>query len=77
MPARTQAPIADPTPGALSPKKAAIYLDTTEGTLNQWRVRREGPPFLKIGSKVLYRVSALDKYLEDQEKATMAQPERR
>ncbi|QNE18080.1 helix-turn-helix domain-containing protein [Kribbella qitaiheensis] len=53
--------------GALSSKNAAAYIDTTEGTLAQWRHRGEGPPFGRIGRKVFYRVEALDAYLRDHE----------
>lgn len=53
--------------GALSPKNAADYLDTTVGSLAQWRHRGEGPPFLRIGRKVVYRVDSLDSYLRDLE----------
>lgn len=53
--------------GAISPKRAAEYLDTTEGTLARWRYMRVGPPYLKIGSKVLYRLDTLDRYLQDLE----------
>ena len=53
--------------GALSPKNAAVFLDTTVGTLAQWRHRGEGPPFVRLGRKVVYRVEALDTYLRDLE----------
>lgn len=53
--------------GALSPKNAAAYIYSTEGTLAQWRHRGEGPPFGRIGRKVYYRVEALDAYLRDHE----------
>lgn len=53
--------------GALSPKNAAAYIDSTEGTLAQWRHRGEGPPYGRIGRKVFYRVEALDDYLLDHE----------
>lgn len=56
--------------GALSAPKAAEYLDTTVGTLAKWRHQGEGPPFLKLGRKVVYRVETLDAYLRDLETAT-------
>lgn len=47
----------------MSPRRAAEYLDTTEGTLSQWRHRGEGPPFVRMGRKVVYRVETLDAWL--------------
>lgn len=60
-----------PRRAALSPKRAAEYLDSNEGTLAKWRYEGVGPPYLKIGSKVLYRVESLDNYLQDREDVTM------
>ena len=57
--------------GALCAREAAEFLSTTEGTLAQWRHRGEGPPFLRMGRKVAYRVESLDSWLRDLEvKAT-------
>lgn len=36
----------------------------TVGTLRNWRVMRIGPPFIKIGKAVLYRISELDAWDE-------------
>ena len=33
-------------------------------TLAAWRLRRQGPPYVKLGSRVKYRVSDLAKYIE-------------
>ena len=59
--------LVDERPGALSPPRAAAYLDTTVGTLAQWRYRGEGPPFVRLGRKIVYRVESLDAYLRDLE----------
>jgi excisionase family DNA binding protein len=49
----------------LSDKDAAAYLGLAEGTLAVWRSSgRYQIPFLKIGSKVRYRQSDLDEWLE-------------
>lgn len=53
--------------GALSAKEAASYLSTTEGTLSQWRHRGEGPPFLRMGRKIAYRIETLDSWLRELE----------
>lgn len=34
----------------------------SEGTLNQWRRYGKGPLYLKIGDKVLYRLSDVEAY---------------
>ena len=44
--------------------EAAELLGVPEGTLRNMRSRREGPAFSKVGTKVLYRVKDLEKYLE-------------
>lgn len=62
----------DKSRGAFTAKQAAAYLATTEGTLAQWRHRGEGPPFVKLGRKVVYRPEALDTWLRQLEEQTMA-----
>ncbi|MGC5617708.1 helix-turn-helix domain-containing protein [Georgenia sp. Z1491] len=56
--------------GVLSAKEAAGFLATTEGTLSQWRHRGEGPPFARMGRKIVYRVESLDAWLRELETAT-------
>ena len=46
-----------------TPSKAAEYLGVPAGTLAWWRCRGEGPAFLKVGRRVLYRLDVLDEYL--------------
>lgn len=41
-------------------RQAAAYLGISINTLNCWRSRREGPPFVKIGGNVRYRLVDLD-----------------
>ena len=48
----------------ISPKEAAEYLGVAVKTLEQWRMRRKNLPFVKLGSRVLYRIADLDKYIE-------------
>ena len=48
----------------LRPKQAARYLGVSESVLAKMRMRAEGPPFLKLGKRVvLYRRSDLDEWL--------------
>lgn len=45
-------------------KAAAVYMDTTEGTLSTWRYLGKGPRYYKVGRRVVYRRSDLDAWLE-------------
>lgn len=56
--------------GALSAPAAAKYLDTTVGTLAKWRYLGEGPPYVKLGRRVVYRRETLERYLRSLEVAT-------
>lgn len=35
-------------------------------TLEGWRLRKQGPPFLKVGGKVLYRLTDIEAYEQAQ-----------
>lgn len=52
-------------PAAMSPADAATYLAVPAGTLANWRCdgRTEGPAYVKVGAKVVYRVADLDAWL--------------
>jgi excisionase family DNA binding protein len=53
------------TPEMFTPKQAADYLGVTAETLSVWRcTRRYAIPFVKVGRKVCYRKSDLDKFLD-------------
>jgi len=43
---------------------AAEFCGLRPGTLEVWRCHGDGPPYLKIGAKVLYRESDLVKWLD-------------
>ena len=61
----TLAQIVQRTRDLLDEKKAAEVLDVEPGTLSVWRsTGRYKIPFLKIGSKVRYRRSDLEAWLE-------------
>lgn len=47
--------------------KAAEYLGLSTNTLYVWRHRRQGPPSFRMGRRVMYRISALDQWVHDQE----------
>jgi excisionase family DNA binding protein len=44
--------------------EAAGYIGLKKSTLEAWRVRGEGPVFLKLGKAVRYRKEDIDAFLE-------------
>jgi hypothetical protein len=34
----------------------------TKGTLANWRMKKDGPPFMKLGGRILYPLSLLTKW---------------
>lgn len=55
-------------------QEAARILSTPARTLAQWRFRRQGPRFLKLGRTVRYSVDDLNGYLESRVRGTSDQP---
>ena len=54
-----------PEPTVMNTAAAAAYLDMKPGTLEIWRsIRRDGPPYIKVGRCVKYRKSDLDGWLD-------------
>jgi hypothetical protein len=45
-------------------EELAAHLDVAEQTLCHWRCRREGPPFIKVGRRIRYRVSDVEDWLK-------------
>ena len=43
--------------------EAAAYLGVSVPSMNRWRVNGDGPPYVKIGSRVRYRRADLDAWL--------------
>ena len=50
----------------LSNKEAAEYLGVATNTLNVWRTINRWPdlPYIKIGNKIFYRKTDVDKFLD-------------
>ncbi|WP_405703331.1 helix-turn-helix transcriptional regulator [Streptomyces sp. NBC_01383] len=44
-------------------------LSISPNTLYVWRHRRQGPPSFQMGRRVMYRISALDEWVDRQERA--------
>lgn len=57
-PAVTRVPLAEPC-------EVASYLRITEKTLAQWRWRKTGPAYIKVGGEVRYAWAAVDAWLVD------------
>ncbi len=47
----------------ITPDQAAERYGINRGTLANMRNKKQGPPYLKIGRKVLYRVDEFEKWL--------------
>ena len=59
----------------VGPRDTAAILQTTEGTLAQWRHTKAVPlPFVKLGAKVLYRLSDIKKFIEAQIQSGTSEP---
>jgi hypothetical protein len=57
-------------PELLTPRQVALLLKIHPETLEQWRGRRVGPPWIKLGDKpqspIRYRKEDIEKFLQDQ-----------
>lgn len=51
---------------------AAAFLGLQPATLEIWRTRREGPPFIKVGKVVRYSMADLREYLEARRQKPLA-----
>lgn len=66
-PTATGSPAPDPL---LTPGDVSDYISIPEETLAQWRYRRIGPAWLKVGRHVRYQRTDLDAWLAAQRTAT-------
>ena len=58
----------------VSTEQAAVYIGGIKpNTLEGWRVRGEGPRYLKIGRLVRYKTEDLDAYLESRARCSTSQ----
>jgi hypothetical protein len=49
----------------LTEDEAAVYVGKVpKATLKQWRWLRQGPPYSKVGRRVVYRRTDLDRWIE-------------
>lgn len=49
----------------MTPSQLADYLGVPEHTLAQWRSRKEGPPYLKVGALVRYDSDDIEAWLAE------------
>jgi hypothetical protein len=54
----------------LTPTDVALSLGLRPKTLANWRTALQGPPFLKIGTRVLYERTKLEAWAQAQEVST-------
>lgn len=48
----------------LTPKEASAHLSVSEKTLERWRAERTGPPFHKLGPRLVrYAVADVDSWM--------------
>jgi len=50
----------------ISPEEAAERLGVRPSTLANWRYRGGGPPYIKVGGRVRYRLAELGDWLDGQ-----------
>jgi hypothetical protein len=48
---------------ALPTAEAAVYIGVAPTTLKKWRVTGAGPPYVRVGSKVVYMIEDLHAFL--------------
>ena len=51
----------------LDTDQAAEYCRMVKGSMHNYRSRKIGPNYLKLGSRVFYKKSELDRYLDSKE----------
>ncbi len=54
--------------------EAAEYVGLSPATLETRRTRGGGPPFVKLGVRVVYRLEDLDGWLEEQRRKSTSDP---
>ena len=63
----TTAAAPNATRSLLSPAELAAYLDIPLATIYRWRSQRDGPPGIRVGRHVRYRVADIEAWLEQQQ----------
>lgn len=50
--------------GVYTPDELAVLLDVTTDTLAEWRSKKTGPDFVKLGKKVMYRADDVKEWMD-------------
>ena len=50
-------------PRRLSEREAGEYLGLSQRTLQEWRLKRQGPAYLKLGRRIAYDIADLDTFM--------------
>jgi excisionase family DNA binding protein len=61
-------------PHLLTEDQAAAYLGLVPNTLAKWRMRGEGPPFVRVGRLIRYDRTAIDRWVESQTRSSTSDP---
>ena len=58
----------------LDTEAAAAHVHLSPRTLERYRVTGEGPVYLKLGRRVLYRIGDLDRWLDEKRRRSTSDP---
>jgi predicted DNA-binding transcriptional regulator AlpA len=58
-----------PAPALVNETLAALHLDISPRTLQAWRIRGEGPAFVKLGRSVRYDRAELERFIAQRTQA--------
>ena len=51
--------------GCLSVNELIAYLGVSKSTLAKWRRESLGPPYVKVGERILYHKHAVEKFIKE------------
>ena len=54
------------TLGYLTEDETALVLEVTKPTLRSWRARKRGPPWSRVGRKIVYGKDGIREFIEAQ-----------
>ena len=58
----------------VSPDETARRMGITRDTLANWRIEGKGPPYVKVGARVRYRLIDLAEYLASEVRTSTSDP---
>ena len=68
-------PVNSPRDPLMTVKETAAYLCVSKSFLDKARLTGDGPAFIRIGRKILYRKSVVDAWLQQRQFASTSQYE--